>query len=1052
VTPEQWERLKPFFAEALSMAPEERAAYVEKLREKEAELASDLVSLLNEDAGLLDERLIDFSQLPYDSLNVREGNRADSETITSPHLSRVLAGRFRILRELGRGGMGEVYEAEDVLLRDRVALKTIRPEIAANPAVAERFKREILLGKRISNPHVCRIHDLGTDRGADGSETLFLTMEFLRGETLSQRLRRGPMIMSEAFPLLADMADGLAAAHRAQVVHRDFKSANVMLLDGVGRRGAVITDFGLAKAIHETAERGLLTKPGGAAGTVSYMAPEQIRGEKAGPAADIYALGVVAYQMVTGKLPFAGESDIAVANQHLNRKPPSPRTSAPDLDEHWEAAILTCLKKDPAERFSEAGDFAEALRGQRKGPQRTWEGLRRRRTFGYPAWFLAVAAVVALAAAVYALWPTRPMATKAALRWYNMGVDAIREGSYYTAVRSLQQSLKESPGYPLTHASLAEAWLELDSPDRADEEMLQATAPGAGSSGIGSRDRGRLQAIHHLVTRDFTKAIADYKNLLDSAPGQEKPRALVDLGRALERAKDPKKALEAYQSAVAADPNYAGAWLRLSVIEGQLERSQEMTAALRQAESLYQAASNFEGTTEVYYQRAAYATGRSQLNDAAEWAERARAAAIATGNPQQEIRALYQLGKIAYERGKPAEAQKLAEDASRAALANNLEFLAERGYLDLGNAVQSLGQFEKAGEYFNELLRISHKYNNGFLEAQALYSLGTLANRSHVDESGEHQVERALTWFNANGYPLEGFKCLVMLGRFRRNRGDFVGAEEAFNKHLALAEAAHNELQETYALSSLVSVLILQERFPEALDRADKWLEISTRIGESRQPIYARAALARIYCELGMFAESEEAYTAAESAAHKSGLEELLVNLTVTRARLLFLSGRTAEAASAADLVIKSYLAKYPVDVGDMLGIKAVALRGEHIRNRQAWCAQGLELVKGSASSRLALELINAQLLLEAGDLKGVLHIYPEISASFERQLSEYSLFQIELIAAQAYHQLGQSDAESLTRARKALDLFRRQVIGSYWDRFQKRIDFQAAQKNSSAL
>ncbi len=253
--------------------------------------------------------------------------------------------------------MGTVYEAEDLTLHDRVALKTIRPDIASDPTAVERFKQEIRLGKRVTHPNVCRIHDIGSDRSEDGKEVLFLTMQFLSGETLASRIRRGPIPQTEALPLIEDMAEALSAAHQAEVIHRDFKSGNVMLVHGPRRTCAIVTDFGLARGVRDSVP---LTRAG-LVGTVDYMAPEQIRGEEVTPTADIYALGVVMYEMVTGQLPFTGDSRVTVALKHLNDEPQPPRNLAPHLEPIWDDTILGCLRKLPGERFQSAAEIKAAL-------------------------------------------------------------------------------------------------------------------------------------------------------------------------------------------------------------------------------------------------------------------------------------------------------------------------------------------------------------------------------------------------------------------------------------------------------------------------------------------------------------------------------------------------------------------------------------------------------------------------------------------------------------------------------------------------------------------
>src|SRR6266540_5018459 len=282
----------------------------------------------------------------------------------------VLSRRFRIVTFLAQGGMGEVYEAEDLELGGRVALKTIRPEIATEPRIIQRFKREIALSRKVTHPNVCRIFDLFHHRmewGTGEAELSFLAMELLRGETLASRLRAvGRMTSAEALPIVEQMAAGLAAAHRAGVVHRDFKSANVVLVpsDGQGER-TVVTDFGLARSVEggEGLSTGL-----GMVGTSAYMAPEQVEGGEVTPAADIYALGVVLYEMVTGVKPFVGDSPLSTAVKRLKEAPASPRVHVPDLDPAWEAAILRCLEPVPENRFASAGDVVQALKGDGVAP------------------------------------------------------------------------------------------------------------------------------------------------------------------------------------------------------------------------------------------------------------------------------------------------------------------------------------------------------------------------------------------------------------------------------------------------------------------------------------------------------------------------------------------------------------------------------------------------------------------------------------------------------------------------------------------------------------
>ncbi|MBI2840284.1 MAG: tetratricopeptide repeat protein [Acidobacteria bacterium] len=306
----------------------------------------------------------------------------------------LVAGRYRVIRVLGRGGMGEVFEVVDQELGERIALKTIRTDIAGDRSeeLIERFKREINLARKISHPNVCRIFDIGRHwcplkEGSANApqEITFLTMELLEGESLAERLTKvHHMTPIDSFPIIAQLAAGLAAAHNAGVIHRDFKSGNVMLVPprlGETETRAVITDFGLARTAAAGDLASALTGVGTILGTAAYMAPEQVVGATATAAADVYALGVVVYEMVTGELPFTGDTPLVAATRRLHSDPPPPRSYVPELPERWESAILRCLARNPTARFPSAVDVTRSLAGDvAPTPVQRWPLRTLRRT------------------------------------------------------------------------------------------------------------------------------------------------------------------------------------------------------------------------------------------------------------------------------------------------------------------------------------------------------------------------------------------------------------------------------------------------------------------------------------------------------------------------------------------------------------------------------------------------------------------------------------------------------------------------------------------------
>jgi serine/threonine protein kinase len=260
--------------------------------------------------------------------------------------------------------MGEVYEAEDRDLHERIAIKTLRPEISADSHNITRLFQEIQLARKVTHPNVCRVFDLARHTTPEGGEIAFLTMELLGGQTLAERLRNGRVNIKEALPIIAQICAALQAAHDAGIIHRDFKSANVMLAETAQGSRAVVMDFGLARAVGPLNASGLsMTETGRVIGTLAYMAPEQFESGFASLHSDIYALGVVMYEMATGSRPWAIEGSGLTILRRLKTAPAPPRTIASDVDALWERAILRCLAPDPAKRFDSAAEVVRAIHG-----------------------------------------------------------------------------------------------------------------------------------------------------------------------------------------------------------------------------------------------------------------------------------------------------------------------------------------------------------------------------------------------------------------------------------------------------------------------------------------------------------------------------------------------------------------------------------------------------------------------------------------------------------------------------------------------------------------
>src|SRR5271169_1724849 len=279
-------------------------------------------------------------------------------------------GPYEIQSPLGAGGMGEVYRALDTRLDRTVAIKVLASHLSSSPELKQRMEREGRAISSLNHPHICQLYDIGSHNGTD-----YLVMEFLEGETLADKLRKGAMPLAEVFKIGIAVAEALALAHRSGIVHRDLKPGNIMLTQG----GAKLMDFGLAKPLGTPAAPSgsgtappsftaaatmsgptplsPLTTAGSIVGTIQYMSPEQIEGKEADARSDIFAFGAVLYEMVVGRRPFSGKSQISLASAILENDPEPVSSIKPQTPATFDHVVKTCLQKNPDDRYLAAHDI-----------------------------------------------------------------------------------------------------------------------------------------------------------------------------------------------------------------------------------------------------------------------------------------------------------------------------------------------------------------------------------------------------------------------------------------------------------------------------------------------------------------------------------------------------------------------------------------------------------------------------------------------------------------------------------------------------------------------
>ncbi len=289
-----------------------------------------------------------------------EQTLSPTKTLKTPliglDIGTLFAGRYHIIEELGRGGMGKVYKVFDKELKEKMALKLLRPEIAADEKMIDRFRNELKFARKITHKNICRMYDFNKDE-----ENSYITMEYVSGEDLKSSVTRmGPLSAGKTVFLARQMCEGLAEAHKLGVIHRDLKPQNIM----IDRAGNIrIMDFGIARSVQAKG----VTATGVMIGTPEYMAPEQVEGKHVDQRADIYSLGVILFELLTGTVPFEGDTPITVAIKHLKDEAPEPKKLNATVPDDLNKVVLKCLEKDRTKRYKNVEELLSALDKIEKG-------------------------------------------------------------------------------------------------------------------------------------------------------------------------------------------------------------------------------------------------------------------------------------------------------------------------------------------------------------------------------------------------------------------------------------------------------------------------------------------------------------------------------------------------------------------------------------------------------------------------------------------------------------------------------------------------------------
>jgi tetratricopeptide (TPR) repeat protein/tRNA A-37 threonylcarbamoyl transferase component Bud32 len=1013
MNPKQFEKLAELFELALQRNPAERRSFLEEACGADLQLRQELESLLAEN-----EHLDSFMVLPeadgisknrVDTLNDETESNVPGpvgEADSDGHVGTILQNRYFIERRLASGGMGGVYLARDRQLHSKpVVIKVLRDAVHDQPWLQKKFQDEIEALARINHPCVVGVSDAGT--GPD--DRPYFVMEFVEGHTLRSELKPVGMEFARVAPILRQVGHALAAAHSKGIYHLDLKPGNIMVQDlGDGGVSVKLIDFGIAK-IRNPLKDGQ-TDITNFAGTVDYMAPEQLEG-RASAASDIYALGVIAYEMVTGRRAFKPESPFQLLELQRAGVQVKPRELRSDLSEFAEQMILRALEFEPQRRPPSAADFTEQFAsslytaGQLRSAARSWQ-RRPLLAVGFCLMILlplAYSVVITLRARSTSatVGTTEHLAHPGAVRAYREGLTALHDGAYYKASKALAHAVSLDEKFALAHARLAEAWTELDYGGKAALEIAYVRLLVPNESDFAKPDQLYLRAINNLVVRNFKAAIENYEEIARLEP--RNTHVLLDLGRAYEKGEAKDKAVESYRAAARLDPQSAAANLRLGVLYGQKGELVSSKTSFDKAREIYDALSNLEGVTEVFYQQGLLINQTGNLSEARSLIEKALNNARAIGNEYQLIKSLLQLCSLSYRQGDTNRAEKLAADAVARARANGLEYLTTRALINLGNAMFARSRLVEAERYFTDALNFARKFQAPRNEAAALFSLGSLRIHQGKTDEGLVPLQQALVYFRQAKYRKEESSALTLISRAKREKGDLEGAFEGFQEQLRLAREVNDLAQLGEAESGIASVLFIQERFAEALSHFNASRETTISIHNQLSSGYAALNCASSLWRLGRYREARSMlHEASRVASTYEGLKAEINlcsgEMALSESKFRAAAEQAAQVVALGDRVPKSL----QINAIRVLGLARV-FSGEK-RDGLSMCTEAVDKSRhlGNQSLFFGTMLSLGYALLENGEFLNARDTALRAKEGFARAGQHESEWRASLLAARA--------------------------------------------------
>jgi serine/threonine protein kinase/ATP/maltotriose-dependent transcriptional regulator MalT len=962
---------------------------------------------------------------------------------------------YRIVKELGHGAMGVVYLAEDLNFNRLVAIKTLNALNGwDNHHQKRRFQREAEAASTLKHRHIATIYEFGKTPEGDP----FIVMEFVDGDDLADLMRKETLTIPRSLQIIKEVAEALEEAHQHGIIHRDIKPSNI----AINRAGQVrVLDFGLAKQIEiesttpvDPDRLTLLntqTREGTIVGTPLYLSPEQALGVEVDPRSDLFSLGAVLYECISGHSPFSGNNPIEICAKVVRDDPLPPSQFNKDVTAELDRIALKALAKKAEERYQTARELITDLdlAGEELHSSST-QTVRRLKTpsteMGHSNIFetlsdilkqprlsvgyVVVGSILAVAVAFGVWFLTRPKShqpTPEAQRWYEIGTNYLREGAYFKAIKPLQEAVNADDRFALAHARSAEAWTELDYTERAQMELLRVDGLVPDRSVLARVELLYLEGIRNTITRDFAAAINSYTEI---AKAKNDGQSYLDLARAYERNDEIEKAIENVVTATTRDPQYAPAFLRRGILYGRKEDLPKATAAFDKAGSLFETLGDFEGSAEVLFQRGALFARIGKMAEAQTQLEKALDIARTSNNEYQQIKTMLQLSIVLQTRGQTGPAQQMASEAVQLAQRLGLENLATQGLIDLGDTYLVRREYASAETTLKQALDFAQRNKGRRNEARALLVLAKLYVQQEINtDVALSNLEQALQYFQQGGYNKEVSLAILLRGRARLLKGDYDGALQDFKQQTEFATQTNNQSQLASTHLLIGNLLESLERYPEALISFQKSFDIYQQLDVPITMGYLIVYQAEVHWHLGHLSDAKTTLARLPSIASRldNNYQQVLqARSAVVESQLALSESNFPAAKLAAERAIK--LSGKSIN---HTGVEAKVQLGS-IQVRSGAKAEGLHTSREALDEAKQLKdeylvslamLAYAEALLENNNPGDAREIALEAQKRFEQGKQVDSEWQAWLIAAQASQKLKDDSnlGEEVTEASSTL-------------------------------